>query len=187
MSISTRQISALFVAVAGKGYRSSPELKTLEQRLVQALKRNSGPRNARDGYPTGGSGSGQDGGDPVGAVATSNVSKFPLKDPLAEHLEAAAGYLEQAAASMGAFASRLNAIDRLTDDSKLDPDAACWAMARIGEFEPAHVTSDAKGAIKEPKPWGRWAYEFALATGQPPTVEQCRDHADGRRVKLRAS
>ncbi|HSH60384.1 MAG TPA: hypothetical protein VK988_12245 [Acidimicrobiales bacterium] len=27
-------------------------------------------------------------------------------------------------------------------------------MKRIGVWEPAVVTSDAKGAIKEPKPWG---------------------------------
>ncbi len=29
-----------------------------------------------------------------------------------------------------------------------------WAMKRIGVWEPAVVTSDAKGATKEPKPWG---------------------------------
>ncbi len=181
MTPNPRQLKDLFATLAPK---DRPEL---ERRLAQAIKRNAGPRNARDGYPTGGTGSGKDPGDPVGAVATTNVSALPVRDPLAEHVEAALGYLQQAADSIGALRSRLNAIDRLTDDSDLDPEPQCWAMKRIGVFEPAIVTSDAKGAIKEPKPWGRWAYDFALATGEPPTLEQCRAHAEGRRVRLKAS
>lgn len=181
MSMTNRQVSDHFRALELK------DRKELERRLGQAKKRNAGPRNARDGYPTGATGSGQDSGDPVGAVATTNVSTSPAKDPLADHVEAAEGYLLQAVTSLGAMRSRLNAIDRLTDDSDLNPEPGCWAMARVGVYEPAHVMSDAKGAIAEPRPWGRWAHDYVLATGQVPTVEQCRDHAEGRRVKLKAS
>lgn len=199
--ITPRQVKDLLDAVV------SIDRRDLERRHTQAIKRNSGPRNARDGYPTGGSGSGADAGDPVGAAvsATLEVDVNPatgrtrtrngravihdrrVSDPLAEHLEQANGYLEQAVSSLGAYVSRLNAIDRLTDDSDLNPEPGCWCMARIGEFEEVHRTGTVGGRLPEAKPLGRWAYRFVETAERLPTIEECRLHNEGRRVHVRAS
>lgn len=182
--ISNRQASTLFTQL-----RNMKDLTALERRLSAALKRNATAANVRDGYRGANfePGRSSERSDPTYETAHSNVTGFPLRDPVGDAVEAAAGYLEQAVDSVNALRSTLNRIDNLASDQDLNPDPMCWAMARVGVFEPAITFSDAKGAMNEPKHWGRWALDYALATGQAPTPEQCRAHAEGRKVRLKAS
>lgn len=164
-------------------YLQQRDWRALNRRLDEAVKRNR-IRATRDGFPSGG------GGMRSGDVADPTFSAATGRDPkdlLAENVHAAASYLEDAVKAVQSFESRLAAIDRLSDDRDLNPEPGCWAMQRIGHWEPVHRTSDVGGRLKEPKPLGRWAYDVTVALGRVPTPEECRARAEGRRVRLRAS
>lgn len=164
-------------------YLQHRDWRSLARRLDLAVKRNR-IRSARDGFPSGGGGprSG-DVSDPTFNAATGRDPK----DQLAELVQSAATHLEQAVVHVQGLAANLDAIDRLADDKDLNPEPGCWAMARIGHWEPVHRSGDVGGRLKEARPLGRWAYDFTVNEGRLPTPEECRAHAEGRRVRLRAS
>jgi hypothetical protein len=74
----------------------------------------------------------------------------------------------------------LDRLDTLTDASTLEPAPGCWAMARIGKWEPIHRTTIIDG---EPRSLGRWAYDWVRSTGRLPTTQECQDHHDGKRLR----
>lgn len=165
-------------------YLASQDWKKERKRLEDAIRRNK-ISSARDGFPSGGDG-GVSGGDRPDPTYTAAMSRDP-KDLLDEHVKAAIHHLKTADKSIRDFKSRMDAIDRLSDDKDLNPEPGCWAMARIGHWEPVHRSSDVGGRLREAKPLGRWAYDFVWAMGRVPTPEECRARAEGRRVRLKAS
>lgn len=76
---------------------------------------------------------------------------------------------------------RLNLVDALRSDEELTPEPGCWAMARVGAWEPVHrktFVGDEERAL------GRFAYDFVRRAGRLPTIEECRAHSEGRRIHL---
>lgn len=164
-------------------YLQSRDFRSLSRRLDIAVKRNR-IRSARDGFPSGGGGTRSgDVSDPTFNAATGRDPK----DHLSELVKSAASHLERSVVEFQGLEANLDAIDRLSDDKDLNPEPGCWAMARIGHWEPVHRSGDVGGRLKEARPLGRWAYDFVWNEGRLPTPDECRTRAEGRRVRLKAS
>jgi hypothetical protein len=185
-TITERQLTELFANL-----RAIKDWASLEQRLATALHRNATAANVRDGYARQSTGfavaaKGGDPGDPAGMMGVARAEFAAMKDPIDEHTRAAAAALLQAVVSLQTLRSRLDLIDHLSSDEELEPLPGCAVMARVNVFEPVHRTGDVGGRLKRPVALGKWAYEFVLNTGQLPSREQTRAHADGRRVRVKA-
>lgn len=76
---------------------------------------------------------------------------------------------------------RLALVDALRSDEDLTPEPGCWAMARVDVWEPVHRKTFVGG---EERALGRFAYDFTRRAGRLPTIEECRAHAEGRRIHL---
>lgn len=62
--------------------------------------------------------------------------------------------------------------------------AGCWAMARIGHWEPIHRTT--VHVNSQAYALGRWAYDFVRNVGRLPTVDECERHSRGQQVRMPA-
>jgi hypothetical protein len=185
-TITERQLGDLFATI-----RAIKDWATLEQRLATALHRNATAANVRDGYSRqsthAGAGGGKGGpGDPAGMTGVARAEFAAMKDPIDEHTRAAAAALLQAVVSLQTLRSRLDMIDHLSSDEELEPLPGCAVMAKVDVFEPVHRTGDVGGRLSRPMALGKWAYEFVINTGQLPSREQARAHAEGRRVRVKA-
>lgn len=105
-------------------------------------------------------------------------------DEFARKLEAALQYVEQASSSMQAAVNKLAEVDRLRASAGLTPGApGCWALARIGAWEPVlhEVVVDDGSKVGV----GRWAWNFRRSQGRLPNREECRAHVEnpGGRVR----
>lgn len=113
-----------------------------------------------------------------GAVAARGAHK----DEYATALTNALTFIEDAAKALNAAAARLGDLEEFRRTALLSDVAVapgCWAMARVGSWEPVHATVDVQG---EPRPLGYWAYKFQRAHGRLPNLDECRKHQSGRRV-----
>ena len=76
------------------------------------------------------------------------------------------------------------------DRAALNPEPGCWAMGRIGAWEPVLCVTDLSTVLghplDEPRPLGRWAYDFAKRAGRLPTVDECKRRQLGQRVMVDA-
>lgn len=185
-TITEHQLRELFANL-----RAIKDWASLEQRLATALHRNATAANVRDGYSRqsthAGAGAGKgDPGDSTGMTGVARAEFAAMKDPIDEHTRAAAAALLQAVVSLQTMRSRLDLIDHLSSDEDLEPLPGCDVMARVDVFEPVHRTGDVGGRLKRPAALGKWAYEFVLNTGQLPSREQARAHAEGRRIRVKA-
>jgi hypothetical protein len=57
----------------------------------------------------------------------------------------------------------------------------CWAMARIGKDEDVFARRVIAGTGYS---LGRWAYDWVGRHGRLPTEDECRAHAEGRKVRV---
>ncbi len=186
--INDRQLSELFHRLRGV-----KDWGDLEKRLAGALQRNATATAARDGFSAtssgfagGGAGGGGEVNDPTSKTAAARVEWGDVRDPLADHTKVAVRALEQAVTSIQVLRSRLDAIDHLGDaDDQVESAPGCWLMGLVGVWEPVHRTGDVGGRLKEARPLGKWAYDFVRTTGELPTREQARAHAEGRRVRVK--
>ena len=65
--------------------------------------------------------------------------------------------------------------------------AECWIMRqRADVFEESAHKSDLNGLLDEPRHVCAWVYKFARENAVLPTREQCRAHASGNRVMVKA-
>jgi hypothetical protein len=154
----------------------------MRARLLEALRRAGSAGAHPDGFSSG-SGTGRGSGTPDPTFSHANARG--LHDPIREHALVALRALDNGVAELLTVQSRLRLIDHLVDVSELNPEPGCSAMAKVGGWEPVHVTTDLGGRLPEAVPLGRWAYDFARATGRLPTRQECQAHRDGKRVRVK--
>lgn len=188
--INDRQLTELFAHLRGVKEKDWADLR---RRLADALQRDATATAARDGFSGTSSGFAAAGGgtsgvnDSSGNTGVARAEWGERRDPLHEHTAAAVKALEAAVTAVQVLRSRLDAIDHLSDvDDQVDPAPGCWLMGLVGVWEPVHRTGDVGGRLKEPRPLGKWAYDFVRSTGELPTREQARAHAEGRRIRVKA-
>ena len=93
-------------------------------------------------------------------------------------------HLAHAATGLAALTNILDQIDRLRTPDHQRPDsnyARCWAMDRIGVYEPVFARPDING---QPTPLGSWAYKFWRRHNRLPTIAECEQRAAGKRVRI---
>lgn len=139
-----------------------------------------------DGYPTTASGSDTGGRGNAEMTSVEAAAARPkVLDPYDKVVRAAMGYLADADRALRACVNRLATLDNLRDDSGLEPTVAgCWALARIGSWEPVAHTVVIDG---DPRQLGTWAYRFHRSHGRLPTLDECKRRARGDKVYVRAS
>ncbi len=158
---------------AARGY----DWRNGEKRLRLALERAArSERPRRDGFPAttmGGSGrhaAGNGHGDPTASVAVQR----PMLDPLAVHTTKAIVALKDVVDATDRFDVALATIDRL---STVDDIPGCSVLARYGQWEPVHATTEEYGAL------GRWAYDYSRRQKRLPSREEVELHLEGGRVR----
>lgn len=174
------------------------------KRLKAALRRERNNRADPDGFAQGTSGDGGSGGGPKitvdledGTRDTVDVTAVelavmrrerPTADPYRTGVRRAAKSFEQAARQLDQCLKALDALDLLDDlrddDAGLAPDPGCWAMARVDSWEPIFRRTKIGNRYFE---LGRWAYDFLGRAGRLPTTDECKRHAEGRKVMLPAA
>lgn len=95
-------------------------------------------------------------------------------------------HLTRAATDLAALNNILDQIDRLRTPDRQRPDsnyARCWAMDRIGVYEPVLARPNING---QPTPLGSWAYKFWRRHQRLPTIAECEQRAAGKRVRIGA-
>jgi hypothetical protein len=100
-------------------------------------------------------------------------------------LEAALGYLSDAANALRGAINKLADVDRIRDTAGLQPgDPGCWALERIGAWEPVLHRVVVDGVER---PLGTWAYGFYRRNGRVPNRHECKDHVanPSGKVKVR--
>lgn len=93
-------------------------------------------------------------------------------------------HLTRAATDLAALNNILDQIDRLRTPDHQRPDsnyARCWAMDRIGVYEPVFARPTIDG---QPTPLGSWAYKFWRRHSRLPTIAECEQRAAGKRVRI---
>ncbi|HEV2071090.1 MAG TPA: hypothetical protein VGR26_14970 [Acidimicrobiales bacterium] len=168
------------------GYLKRQDWGKLRKRMHEAIRRSDTPGPRRDGMGRAGEQTGVSGGGISDPTYGAAMSRQEL-DHVRGHTRLAAKHLEQAVVHFQAFVEQLQAVEQLASDEDLNPEPGCWAMARLRVWEPVHRTSDVGGKLSEARPLGLWAYRFVRIAGRLPTVEECRAHAAGRRVRVRVT
>lgn len=112
----------------------------------------------------------------VSALQGRQVDEYHRK------VEAALGYLEDAANALRAAVAKISDVDKLRDAAGLaDGEPGCWALERVGAWEPVLHRAVVEGVER---PLGTWAYGFYRRNGRVPNRRECTDHVAGaRRVK----
>jgi hypothetical protein len=102
-------------------------------------------------------------------------------DEVHRKVEAALGYLTDAANALRGAVNKMADIDKLRDTAGLQSgEPGCWALDRIGAWEPVLHRAMVDGVER---PLGTWAYGFYRRNGRIPNRNECREHVAGRRVK----
>lgn len=133
--------------------------------------------------------SGSDSGGSKSADTTSSVERVAAarlrhSDPTGDLVAAALVHLANAARSARSIDVVLAKIAATYGDvANAGPVVGCWALDRVGGWEPVHATIviDAQSYAL-----GRWAYDYHRRQGTLPTLAQCRAHVGGRRVFVSA-
>lgn len=183
---------------------TSVDLGELGRRLHALVELNRTHPSTPDGYPTSTPGAPtptsrpRTDTDPDDQIALTSVeaathARRNHHDPLAAAERHATEMLRVAADALTAAGAHLARADQhrtTRPDEGLNPEPGCWAMARIGAWEPVHRTTNLADILAhpldEPRPLGRWAYDFARRQGRLPTADECRRHRDGKKVMVAA-
>lgn len=148
-----------------------------------------------DGYPTTASGSDTGGSGNAELTSVERAAHQTLGDnirhPARRKPDAydrivykAADYLRDADHALRAARNQLDQLTKLQDATDLpEPDTACWALARIGSWEPATYSVVVDG---EPRKLGSWAYKFHRSNRRLPTLDECKRHARGEKIYVKA-
>lgn len=170
------------------------------QRLRKALSRERAHSAEPDGIAGGHAGGSSSGGPKIivdneqGEPESVDVTAVELAviqrqhqptDPYHAALDRAGQAYERAARELDRVLRALDAIDLLDelrdDDAGLTPEPGCWAMARVESWEPVFRNTTLGGHTF---PLGRWAYDWTRTTGRLPSEDECKRHAEGRKVRL---
>lgn len=187
--------------LAGQLDRFDPEAAA--RRLKQALRRERANSAQPDGWSEGAGDGGNGSGPKVtvdledGTRDTVDVTAVelavmrrerPVADPYRTGVRRASQAFQNAVRQLDQCLKALDALDLLDDlrddDAGLAPDPGCWAMARVDSWEPIFRRTKIGNRYFE---LGRWAYDFVGRAGRLPTEEECRRHAEGRKVMLPAA
>lgn len=138
-----------------------------------------------DGHRATASGGNTAGGNsdltPTEAAASSRETA--RLDDYDHTVQTALGYLADAERALHAARNRLATLATIQDPGNLRPtQPGCWALNRIGAWEPVHRRTIIDG---EPRDLGRWAYDFHRTTGRLPSLDECRRHQDGRKIRVK--
>lgn len=102
-------------------------------------------------------------------------------DEVHRKVEAALGYLSDAANALRGAVNKMADVDKIRDTAGLQPgEPGCWALDRIGAWEPVLHRVMVDGVER---PLGTWSYGFYRRNGRVPNRNECREHVAGRRVK----
>lgn len=136
-----------------------------------------------DGYPTTSSGS------DAGGAHTTNTStsveraadaRTRHRDPIDQLITRALHNLADTVNNARGLAGALAELDTIrTNKPATGPAAGCWALNRVGGWEPIHATINIDG---QPYALGRWAYDYQRRLGTLPPLIHCRAHIEGRKV-----
>lgn len=121
------------------------------------------------------------------SVESAVVARQAHSDAYARGVVVVVRLVVDAVAKLHAAAARLDELERgripLADKVDIDGGPKCWALARVGGYEPFYAHRVVEG---ENRPLGRWAYEFAVRHGRLPNLTECRQHLGGRKVYVKA-
>lgn len=121
------------------------------------------------------------------SVESAVVARQAHSDAYARGVVVAVRLVADAVTKLNAAAARLDELERarkpLADKVDLDGGPHCWALARVGGHEPLYKHRVIDG---EPRPLGRWAYDFATRHDRVPNLTECRQHLTGRKVYVKA-
>jgi hypothetical protein len=138
----------------------------------------------RDGWPPSvgnGDGGGAFGETSVESAVIANLEVDQPHDPTKRDCTRALTIFDRAVRDMQRACSLV--ADQARQGSTVLP-AGCWAMARIGHWEPIHrYTVHVNGQAYA---LGRWAYDFTRNVGRLPTVAECERHSRGQQVRMPA-
>ena len=137
-----------------------------------------------DGFPTtasGGNAGGGRSGSSVSVVERTAAARVRKRhDPIGAMLAAAIADLEACANHARGVRVKLDRIADARDADGLKPtEPGCWAMERVGGWEPVHARMTLNGSTYG---LGRWAYDFARKHGVMPSEAQCRARQAGKKV-----
>lgn len=165
----------------------------LGQALHTAIAIERQHRSKPDGFPlaTHGSspptGRSSDGSVDLTSVEAAVVARGAHRDEYREHLLNAVTYLGDAVRAVGACRNRLDAMQAMRRSGGIDAiEPGCWAMGRIGKWEAIFRRTDGNGILEDTRPLGRWAHRFLHDNKRLPTIEECRQHAAGKYVYVKA-
>lgn len=173
------------------------DLDELGRQLHAIVNATSGAHNLRhwedpagaepDGYPPTASGADAGGGHTTStstSVERAVDARTRHRDPIARLVDRAIESLANAVDSTRSVAVILATIDKTRADAPPAGLAAgCWALNRVGGWEPVHATVIIDG---QPYALGRWAYDYQRRLGTLPTLAHCRAHIEGRKVFVKA-
>lgn len=164
-------------------------LNQLADRLHTAYETGRNSPSARDGYKAHATGadSSRPGNPELLKVEADAVWRLTHQNWIDTHdriVQTALDYFAEADRALRACQNKLTQLARLQDDHDLDPTPGCWALARIGSWDPIAHTVIIAG---EPRPLGAWAYRFHRNNGRLPTLDECKRHVRGQKIHIKAS
>lgn len=160
----------------------------LERILLTALQCDKTGTITIDGYPTSTMPGGGNGGGLTSVEAAVETLVFgrPERDQLRDHLVHALDFLDEAVRSVGAFANRLTAIDRL-----VTPPASrtkhCEGCLPAGIQHSWDHYGDVGQRLDKPLQLCSEVYQFVVRNGRLPSEEELRKHATTGRWRLKVS
>lgn len=114
--------------------------------------------------------------------AAVHARALARRDKFDHQLEQTLAFFGDASRALRAAANGIAQLAKLQQDAGLaEGEQGCWALARVGSWEPVRSTVVVGG---EPRPLGRWAYDFHRSTGRLPSIPECRAHVQGKRVVI---
>lgn len=161
--------------------------RKLEDRLVAAIRHNSGPRLEADGYPTsvGGGGSG---GSELTSVERAVEARLAgrLRDLALEHAAYAIQALDDAVKAANRIDHRLTLYEneRKMDGSYVEP-KVCESCARAGLTNPPAHRGNLGGRLHRDQWLCIDCYAYGNRNSELPTVEQLQHHERTGRWKVR--
>lgn len=93
----------------------------------------------------------------------------------------AIAYFDEADRNLRASVNKIKQLNQLRSDSDIaTADPGCWALERIGAWEPVFRRAEIDGEFR---PLSRWAYDFLRSTDRLPTIDECKRHLRGQRIR----
>lgn len=125
--------------------------------------------------------------DPTGEAAATAVTATQIEDDLERALVAAEQVTDRIGRRLGDWAREQRELER---PAVGEPGCElCWRVVVDKDtnrrlWEPPHVeASDVSGVLDRAHRLCRWCYVFVREHGHKPSMAQCRDHMEGRKVR----